>query len=837
MTQPLFAGAVREVARLALPVPVDALFDYAVPAPLVAWAAPGCRARVRFRGRLLTGVIVERGTDSDFRGALRPVEEILDTEPAVSPSMLGILREAAAEVLCPIGLALATALPPGSTPRAVRGYAITPRGRAALESGALRGASQALLAALADEPRSSAALRAACGRAAAQTLESLVGDNLVVGVDLPRGPAVRPGRERVAAAAPDLDLEAALAQLARAPRQAALLRQLAAQGETPVRALAPGASGRALRALAERGFAQLGERELRRDVLGDTLVDEKRLSLTPEQADALKPIADAVGARRFETFLLHGVTGSGKTEVYLRAVGAALRAGRQALVMVPEIPLTHQILGRLRGRFGDDLAVLHSGLRPAERLEQWQRLRSGPTAIAVGARSALFAPLEKLGVIVIDEEHDGAYKNEEGFRYHARDLAALRAKHAGCPLVLGSATPALETRFAADRGELTRLVLPHRIGRRPLPAVEIVDLALERARAPRGRKLILTPPLRRAMREVLSDGGQTILFLNRRGFSTQVLCFECGHAERCPNCDIALVFHASQQALRCHYCDHRRPPPDTCSGCGAPDTALLGLGTERLEEEVRSQFPEARIARLDRDTAARRGYAQRVLSELRAGRVDILIGTQMVAKGHDFPGAGPAPAGLPRRRAHLPAAHPGGGARRARHGAGARHRADLRAVPLRDRARARPRLRALLRRGAGSPRGARLPALRAPAADHGVGRRRGGGAQRRRGAGARIRRGQIRIARLRAPGPGAGAAGAPARPLPLSAPGEGPGRARAQRRARADGGRGVAAGRCPGLHGRTSAEHAMSPSRARGPDPHCGDAPRDLTSRMSPRAR
>jgi primosomal protein N' (replication factor Y) len=638
MTQPLFASAAREVARLALPVPVDALFDYAVPAPLVAWAVPGCRARVRFRGRLLTGVIVERGTDSDFRGALRPVEEILDTEPAVSPSMLGILREAAAEVLCPIGLALATALPPGSTPRAVRGYAITPRGRAALESGALRGASQALLAALADEPRSSAALRAACGRAAAQTLESLVGDNLVVGVDLPRGPAVRPGRERVAAAAPDLDLEAALAQLARAPRQAALLRQLAAQGETPVRALAPGASGRALRALAERGFAQLGERELRRDVLGDTLVDEKRLSLTPEQADALKPIADAVGARRFETFLLHGVTGSGKTEVYLRAVGEALRAGRQALVLVPEIPLTHQILGRLRGRFGDDLAVLHSGLRPAERLEQWQRLRSGPTAIAVGARSALFAPLEKLGVIVIDEEHDGAYKNEEGFRYHARDLAALRAKHAGCPLVLGSATPALETRFAADRGELTRLVLPHRIGRRPLPAVEIVDLALERARAPRGRKLILTPPLRRAMREVLSDGGQTILFLNRRGFSTQVLCFECGHAERCPNCDIALVFHASQQALRCHYCDHRRPPPDTCSGCGAPDTALLGLGTERLEEEVRSQFPEARIARLDRDTAARRGYAQRVLSELRAGRVDILIGTQMVAKGHDFPG-------------------------------------------------------------------------------------------------------------------------------------------------------------------------------------------------------
>jgi primosomal protein N' (replication factor Y) len=442
----------------------------------------------------------------------------------------------------------------------------------------------------------------------------------------------------VAAPAPDLDLATALGQLARAPRQAALLRRLAAQGETPIRALAPAASRRALRGLAARGFVRLSERAVRSDVLGDALVDERTLALTPEQADALKPIADAIGARRCQTFLLHGVTGSGKTEVYLRAVGAALRGGRQALVLVPEIPLTHQILGRLRGRFGDDLAVLHSGLRPAERLEQWQRLRQGPTAIAVGARSALFAPLENLGVIVIDEEHDGAYKNDEGFRYHARDLATLRAKQAGCPLVLGSATPALETRFAADRGELSRLVLPYRIGRRPLPAVEIVDLALERARAPRGRKLILTRPLRRAMTEVLADAGQTILFLNRRGFSTQVLCFECGHAERCPNCDIALVYHASQQALRCHYCDHRRSPPETCSGCGAADTALLGLGTERLEEEVRSHFPAARIARLDRDTAARRGHAQRVLAELRAGRVDILIGTQMVAKGHDFPG-------------------------------------------------------------------------------------------------------------------------------------------------------------------------------------------------------
>ncbi|MFP8877912.1 MAG: primosomal protein N', partial [Myxococcota bacterium] len=322
----------------------------------------------------------------------------------------------------------------------------------------------------------------------------------------------------------------------------------------------------------------------------------------------------------------------------LRAVGAALEQGRQALLLVPEITLTHQIVARVRSRFGDGLAVLHSGLRPGERLEQWQRLRAGATPIAVGARSALFAPLENLGVIVIDEEHDGAYKNEEGFLYHARQLAARRARHAGCPLVLGSATPSLETRFAADRGEVERLVLGHRIGRRPLPAVEIVDLTRERERDPKGRLPVLTRPLRRAISDALDEGGQAILFLNRRGFSTQVLCFDCGHAERCPRCDVALVYHATGQQLRCHYCEHTAPPPETCNGCGAPDTALLGLGTQRLEEEVRAVFPRARSARLDRDTAARRGYTQKVLEEMRRGELDLLIGTQMVAKGHDFPG-------------------------------------------------------------------------------------------------------------------------------------------------------------------------------------------------------
>ncbi len=335
---------------------------------------------------------------------------------------------------------------------------------------------------------------------------------------------------------------------------------------------------------------------------------------------------------------MHGVTGSGKTEVYLRAIAEALACGRQALVLVPEITLTHQLVARLEDRFGAQVAVLHSGLGAGERVGEWHRLRAGDTPIAVGARSALFAPLERLGVIVVDEEHEGAYKNEEGFRYHGVDLARRRAVANRCPLVLGSATPSLETRHAAECGELRRLVLPRRVGGRPLPRVELVSLEEERATLPRGRTLIFSRALHEALGQALAERSQAILFLNRRGFSTRIFCFQCGHAERCEHCDVSLVYHAPQRVLRCHYCDAEREPPDHCAQCGAPDTALLGLGTQRLEEEVRRLFPDARIARLDRDNSMRRGATESILGALSRGEVDILVGTQMVAKGHDFPG-------------------------------------------------------------------------------------------------------------------------------------------------------------------------------------------------------
>ena len=662
MTAPLFDGlaplgpddAANEgsarVVRVALPVPLDQVFDYRLRASH-AEARPGTRVRVPFAGQLLIGLVVPHdlavNEAEEHTGPLAQIEAVVDHEPVVSESMIRILAEAAKEIFAPVGLAVAHALPPGSTPRTTRPYAVTPRGERTLAHGehassALGELEGPLLARIAEKPSTLAVLcRAFPGADVTQGLENLSRDGLVERRFEVQAARARIPTDRRVHIAPHIDVEeAATTTLARATKQATLLRKIAA-AEHGIATRALGASGSnvaaLLRALAQRGLVVFDE--VPRLFATETILDGGReVTLTDDQREALGPIRDAIKRQAPEAFLLHGVTGSGKTEIYLRAIADALGAGRQALVLVPEITLTHQIVARVRARFGDQVAVLHSGLKPGERLAQWERLRLRQTAIAVGARSALFAPLDALGLIVIDEEHDGAYKNEEGFRYHARDFASLRAKDAQCPLILGSATPSLETRHRADLGGIRRLSLPRRVGGRPLPAVEIVDLAREKAKNPRGRKMILSKPLRSAISEALEQGGQTILFLNRRGFSTRIFCFQCGHAERCDDCDVGLVFHSADYQLRCHYCDLVRAVPESCSGCGDPETALLGVGTERLEEEVRSVFPSARTMRLDRDVASRRGHTESVLRALKDETVDIVIGTQMVAKGHDFPG-------------------------------------------------------------------------------------------------------------------------------------------------------------------------------------------------------
>ena len=663
MNEPLFASASRRTVRVALPVPIDSLFSYRVPDSETAPLGPGQRVLVPFSGRRIPGVVVEvsevdrhgetQHTEIDGESPARflgdapsdeiiseEIERILDPTPVLSEKMLALLLRAAEEVLCPPGLALAAALPAGSAPRTVKRLALTPLGEEARRTGVAQGVAAQVLDLLTQAPIEAAGLYRRLPEARS-FLDQLLEDGLLRQVDGIRGPAARIARERVAQVGPGVDVEARCqTDLARAPKQAHLLRALASHGPTPTAELAPrtGAQPAQLRSLVARGLAEIFQRDAPRNVLGPPIPLEAPLALTDDQARVLEPVTRCIRESRNQTFLLHGVTGSGKTEIYLRAVAAALEAGRQALILVPEISLTHQIVARLRGRFGDGLAVLHSGLQPGERLEQWHRLRAGDTAIAVGARSALFAPLIDIGIIVIDEEHDSAYKNEQGFRYHAGRLAERLAELSRCPIILGSATPALENRYRADRGEIERIVLARRIGGRPLPAVEIVNMEEEKRRTPRGRKLILSKALRQAMQETLAESAQSILFLNRRGFSTRIFCFDCGFAEHCPDCDVALVYHASQHCLRCHYCEFVKPPPDQCGQCGNTDTALLGTGTERLEEEIRAFLPGARTARLDRDSAQRRGHIRAVLDGLAAGDIDILVGTQMIAKGHDFPG-------------------------------------------------------------------------------------------------------------------------------------------------------------------------------------------------------
>ncbi|MBT8469608.1 MAG: primosomal protein N', partial [Deltaproteobacteria bacterium] len=356
---------------------------------------------------------------------------------------------------------------------------------------------------------------------------------------------------------------------------------------------------------------------------------------TAAQQIAIDRMVEALANQSGQAFLVHGVTGSGKTEVYLRAIDEVRKAGRGAILLVPEIALTPQLVGRFRARFGDEIAVLHSGLTARQRDDAWQALRKGRVQVAIGARSALFAPVADLGLIVVDEEHDPSFKQDEGFRYQARDMALLRARYAGAVCVLGSATPSIETYHRANQGLIGLLSLPTRATGATMPEVEVVDLRRHRI-GPTGHPLV-SGPLFTALGRCLESGHQAIIFLNRRGFAPSLRCVSCGVVAECPACSVALTEHRGQGALRCHYCDFHRTVAVPCIACGSTEYKRLGVGTEQLQKAVEESFPKARVARLDRDTASGDGV-EAVLDRLRSGEVDVLVGTQMVTKGHDIAG-------------------------------------------------------------------------------------------------------------------------------------------------------------------------------------------------------
>jgi primosomal protein N' (replication factor Y) len=444
-----------------------------------------------------------------------------------------------------------------------------------------------------------------------------------------------PARRGVEWAAPAPGAQEHLDALARrAKAQHRVLEYLLARGRIPVeelRAAFPGARP-ALLALARRGLAAI-EAEARAPRGATLEASAAAPPLTAHQRVALEVVVAGLGS--FAPILLHGVTGSGKTEVYLQAIARALEAGRGALVLVPEIALTPQLAGRFRARFGDEVALLHSGLSAAERHAEWLRLRRGEARICVGVRSAVFAPVQDLGIVVVDEEHDPSFKQEDGPAYQARDLAVVRARFAGAPCVLGSATPSLESLWNVRRGRYRLAELPERVDGRSMPAIEVVDLA--RLRRDGRRFGLLSPPLADALAATLAAGQQSILFLNRRGFETLVVCELCGHEARCPDCSVALTFHKRRGAMLCHYCGRAERPSPACPACGGPRRGV-GVGTEQVEAAVREALPAARLARLDRDAVGSAAEVAEVLARFARRELDVLVGTQMVTKGHDFPG-------------------------------------------------------------------------------------------------------------------------------------------------------------------------------------------------------
>ena len=567
-------------ARLAVPAPLGQAFSYLVPPELRGRVKRGARVLCELGRRKVLGVVLdvaERVPDIAVE-RMKPIVAVVDAEPVLPEELLSFLQELARYYVAPIGGAIELSLP-------------------------------------------------AVERTAAELLKATQGE-------LGKVPAKVVGRWVQFVA---LSAQRPLAQVPRGKAQQVL--DALSDGDLPVAELEkrlPGARA-ALKRLAELGFVSLEKREPPTDLLlAAPVAADVPPELNVEQAAAVAAIEQKLQSGERAQFLLEGVTASGKTEVYLRAAKSALALGKSAIVLVPEIALTPQLVGRFRARLGDQIAVMHSGLSDSERLRMWRGLRTGELRIAVGARSALFAPVSQLGLICVDEEHDGSFKQEEGVRYHARDMALLRAHRAVAVCVLGSATPSLASVALVREGRLLHLRLPARARASSiLPSVEIVDI--RRVGAGIAGEKLLSLPLTRALEDVLRDKRQAILFLNRRGFAPSLVCESCGHIAECPHCSVSLTLHRARRSeMVCHYCDYTTRVPERCLKCNSAELGEEGAGTERIESLLAERFPQARIARLDRDVAA--GIkSEKVLTRMRDGEIDILVGTQMVTKGHDLP--------------------------------------------------------------------------------------------------------------------------------------------------------------------------------------------------------
>lgn len=633
--------------EVAVPLHVSQTFTYSLPESLREIVQVGSRAVVPLGRGTVTGFIVDLLPDLSSHQTLsdseiKPIEDVIDATPLITHEVLEITRWISDYYGSPWGEVLKAALPPGISPSTTQFFRVTESGAARLaeletDTSTLK---TRVLRAIAEAGEISlAGLATIVGKAQAARTAIELRKNNEISVEL-RSTSVpsRARTQRVVKLLRQPSDSENLSEKKFTVAQQRILSALSVQEPKPFAELLrmTGVSGSAINTLQKRGIVEIVSENVRRDPLGRAeLPQADEYKLTKAQGQVLGAIEPHLRARSYRAFLLHGVTGSGKTEVYMRAMRVCLELGRSAMMLVPEIVLTPVFSRRLRSHFGDQVAIFHSSLSKGERFDEWMRVKRGEARIVIGTRSGVFAPISNLGLVIIDEEHESTYRQQDSPRYNGRDTAIVRAQKESAVVILGSATPSLESFHNAQTGKYEYLHLPHRIGNRPMASAHIVDMRDVFARHKKPQ--VFSEELLAAIETTHTRGEQSIILLNRRGYSSFVLCRSCGETIQCPNCDVTLTYHRSEKVIVCHYCNHRQPAPDKCPLCSGKYIYYVGEGTEQIEAMLTKLFPLLRIARIDRDTAARRGAFEKSLLDFSAGKIDMLVGTQMLAKGHDFP--------------------------------------------------------------------------------------------------------------------------------------------------------------------------------------------------------
>ncbi|NQU06936.1 MAG: primosomal protein N', partial [Candidatus Abyssubacteria bacterium] len=617
-------------AQVVFNLPLDRSYTYSIPDELKDYLKPGVRVAVYLRKHLATGFVI--GTTSEAPDKdIKPICDILDSEPLFDEHLLGLTKWIAEYYLCSWGQALDCALPPGVRLAAKSQISLAPHSArdlnkvlADLQRAAPR--QYEILKILMEHKRLPLAkLQRQIGREGLYGSLAGLEKRGMISREAVIRPGARPKQLSAVRVAGGIDIDAAINELgSSSPRQAAILKMLAGRDEMLASDLtrAAGSSYDSIHRLVKKGLVELFSKEVLRGYPDDYIEEEAgvRHKLTREQSASLDLLRGHIERGEFKTVLLEGITGSGKTEVYLQAIDIVVRRGKGAIVLVPEIALTPQTVARFRARFGDSIAVMHSRLSAGERYDEWRQIRAGFYNIVVGARSAIFAPIRNLGLIVVDEEHEPSYKQGETPRYHGRDVAIMRAHYAGAVVILGSATPSLETYHNVEAGKYELARLSARVMSRPLPEVSLVDL--RETRKGQTVETFLSDELCFKIEEKLSRKEQVIIFLNRRGYTPFFLCPKCGLSVGCQHCSVALTYHAAEHRMKCHHCDSTQPVTEKCPYCGNPKLAKFGTGTERIEEELENTFQKARIQRVDADTTATKRAHERIFKSFLKGDID-----------------------------------------------------------------------------------------------------------------------------------------------------------------------------------------------------------------------